>query len=69
MERRASRTIWHLAKHDWFAAGQYSIADIALYGYTHCAAEGGFELSAYPAVRAWLARVAAQSGHIPLSAK
>jgi len=60
---------WHLAKHDWFAAGQYSIADIALYGYTHCAAEGGFELSAYPAVRAWLARVAAQSGHIPLSAK
>ncbi len=59
----------HLAKHDWFAAGQYSIADIALYGYTHCAAEGGFELSAYPAVRAWLARVAAQPGYIPLSEK
>jgi len=59
----------HLAKHDWFAAGQYSIADIALYGYTHCAAEGGFELSAYPAVRGWLARVTAQPGYIPLSDK
>lgn len=59
----------HLAKHDWFAAGQYSIADIALYGYTHCAAEGGFDLSAYPAVRTWLARVAAQPGYIPLSEK
>lgn len=59
----------HLAKHGWFAAGQYSIADIALYGYTHCAAEGGFDLSAYPAVRTWLARVAAQPGYIPLSEK
>jgi glutathione S-transferase len=56
----------HLAKHDWFAGGRYSIADIALYGYTHCAAEGGFDLDAYPKVRAWLKRVAAEPGHIPL---
>jgi glutathione S-transferase len=56
-----------LQTHDWFAGGRYSIADIALYGYTHCAGEGGFDLSAYPAVSRWLARVAAQKGHIPLS--
>ena len=56
----------HLAKRDWFAAGRYTIADIALYGYTHSAADGGFDLGAYPAVRAWLARVAAQPGHVPL---
>jgi len=57
----------HLSKHDWFAGGRYSVADIALYGYTHCAADGGFDLAAYPAVVRWLARVAAQLGHIPLS--
>ncbi len=56
----------HLAKRDWFAGGRYSIADIALYGYTHSAADGGFDLAGYPAVRAWLARVAAQPGHVPL---
>jgi len=43
-----------LARHDWFAGGRYSIADIALYGYTHCAADDGFDLSANPAVGAWL---------------
>ena len=57
----------HLARHDWFAGRHYSIADIALYGYTHCAAEGGFDLSRYPAVVAWLGRVAREPGHIPLS--
>ena len=57
-----------LVNRDWFAGGQYSIADIALYGYTHAAEEGGFELSRYPKVSAWLARVKAQSGHIPLDA-
>jgi glutathione S-transferase len=56
----------NLSKHAWFAGEQYSIADIALYGYTHCAAEGGFELSNYPKVSSWLARVAAQPNHIPL---
>ena len=57
----------HLRAHDWFAADHYSIADIALYGYTHCAAEGGFDLTAFPSVSAWLKRVASQSGHIPLN--
>lgn len=57
----------HLQKQQWFAGGRYSIADIALYGYTHCACEGGFDLAAYPAVSAWLTRVAAQPDHIPLS--
>lgn len=57
----------HLSQYDWFAGNAYSIADIALYGYTHCASEGGFELGRYPRVRAWLDRVAAVPGHIPLS--
>ncbi len=55
----------HLATHDFFAAGRYSIADMALYGYTQVAGEGGFELSQYPAIGAWLARVAAQPGYVP----
>ena len=59
----------HLRDRDWFAAGRYTIADIALYGYTHCAADGGFDLGRYPAVQAWLARVAAQPGYITLEAR
>lgn len=55
-----------LKTHDWFAGGRYSIADIALYGYTHCADEGGFDLGAFPYVTRWLARVAEQPDHIPL---
>jgi glutathione S-transferase len=54
----------HLATRDWFAGGRYSIADIALYGYTHCAVEGGFDLSGFPAVARWLDRVAAQHDHL-----
>jgi glutathione S-transferase len=57
----------HLKSHDWFAGGRYSIADIALYGYTHVAGEGGFDLAEYPHLSRWLSRVAAQPGHIPLS--
>jgi glutathione S-transferase len=56
----------HLTHNDWFAGGAYSLADIALYGYTHCADEGGFELSRYGAVTAWLKRVAAQPRHVRL---
>ncbi len=56
----------HLAANDFFATGRYTIADIALYGYTQVADEGGFDLSQYPAVGAWLARVAAQAGHVPV---
>ena len=59
----------HLARRDWFAAGRYTIADIALYGYTHSAADGGFDLGRYPAVQAWLARVAARPNHVTLAAR
>jgi glutathione S-transferase len=57
----------HLAKHAWFAGDRYSIADIALYGYTHSAGEGGFDLSRYGAVSKWLERVAGEPGYIPLN--
>jgi glutathione S-transferase len=56
----------HLSRHQWFAGERYSIADIALYGYTHCAGEGDFSLSSFPAVSSWLGRVASRSGHIAL---
>jgi glutathione S-transferase len=51
----------------FLVADRYTIADIALYAYTHCADEGGFALSDYPAVTAWLERVAGQPGHIPIT--
>ena len=57
----------HLAGRDWFAGHRYSIADIALYGYTHCAGEGGFDLSRYPSVEAWLRRVEAVPGYVALN--
>ena len=57
-----------LADRAWLVGGAYSIADISLYGYTHVAQEGGFELGAYPAIRAWLERVASQPGHIAITA-
>jgi glutathione S-transferase len=58
MEKQLSRT-------PFFAGNDMSIADIALYAYTHDAHKGGFELDAYPAVSAWLERVRADPGHVP----
>jgi len=58
----------HLRAHVFFAGDAYSIADIALYAYTHVAHEGGFDLAPFPAVRAWLARVADQPRHIAITA-
>jgi glutathione S-transferase len=58
----------HLAKRRWFVGDRYTIADIALYAYTHVADEGGFDLAAYPSVRAWLDRVRAQPGHVRIDA-
>ena len=55
-----------LAKADWLCAGHFTLADIILYAYTHVAEAGGFRLSRYPAVQAWLSRVAAQPGHISI---
>lgn len=56
-----------LERESFLAAGRYTVADIALYAYTHVAHEGGYPLDGYPAIRAWLARVAAQPGHVPMS--
>src|SRR5262249_42743979 len=50
----------HLAGRAFFVGERYSIADIALYAYTHVAAEGGFSLKEYPEVRDWLPHGAAQ---------
>lgn len=59
MEQQLQRT-------PFLVGERYSIADIALYAYTHVADEGGFVLDDFPALRAWLARVAAQPGHVPI---
>lgn len=54
----------HLARRPFFVDGQISVADIALYAHTHVAEEGEFNLAPFPAVRGWLARVAAEPGHV-----
>jgi glutathione S-transferase len=58
-----------LSRRPFFAGGSYSLADIALYAYTHVAHEGAFDLSRYPAILAWLERVRSQPGHIPIDAR
>jgi len=57
----------HLAVREWFVSGAYSIADIALYAYTHVADEGGFDLAKYPAIREWLSHVKSQPRHIAIT--
>jgi glutathione S-transferase len=57
----------HLKDHDYFVGGRYSVADIALYAYTHVADEGGLDLAGYPAVLAWLERVSSQPGYVPIT--
>ena len=59
MERR-------LADREWFVGDQMTLADIALYAYTHVAGEGGFELERFPAIGRWLAHVAGQPGHVTI---
>jgi glutathione S-transferase len=56
----------HLRARDFFAAGRYTIADIALYAYTHIAHQCDYDVSAFPAVQRWLDRVADQPGHIQM---
>ena len=56
----------HLAGAGWFGGDAMTVADIALYAYTHVADEGGFDLGRYPAVTDWLGRVAAEPGHVPM---
>ena len=57
----------HLRARTFFVGESYSIADIALYAYTHVAPEGGFDLAPFPSIRAWLERVAAQPGYIGIT--
>jgi glutathione S-transferase len=56
----------HLASNEFFAAGRYTIADIALYAWTHVAHECDFDLTGFPATRAWLKRIAAQPDYVPM---
>jgi glutathione S-transferase len=58
----------HLGGKSFLVGDRYSIADMSLYAYTHVAHEGDFDLTPYPAVNTWLARVAAQRGHVAIDA-
>jgi glutathione S-transferase len=57
----------HLKGNDWFVANHFSLADIALYAYTHCAEDGGFNLRTYPAVSAWLNRVTSTRNYVKMT--
>jgi glutathione S-transferase len=57
----------HLASRHFFVSERFTIADIALYAYTHVAHEGGFDLSRFPAVNSWLERVRNQPRHVTMS--
>ena len=56
----------HLALHDFFVVGHYTIADIALYAYTHVASQCDYDLAPFPAIRAWLDRVVNQPDFVPM---
>ena len=57
----------HLRDRTFFVGDHYSIADIALYAYTHVADEGGFDLGRFPAIGAWMERIKKQPGHMPIT--
>jgi glutathione S-transferase len=57
----------HLSEHEFLVGERYTIADIALFAYTHVAPEGGFTLEPYPAIGSWLTRVATQPGHVGIA--
>ena len=58
----------HLSGRSYLVDERYTIADIALYAYTHVAEEAGFDLARYPAIGGWLERVADRPGHVPIDA-
>ncbi|HEY4347006.1 MAG TPA: glutathione S-transferase family protein [Gaiellaceae bacterium] len=58
----------HIGGREFFVGDGPTLADIVLYAYTHVAGEGGFDLSGFSGIRAWLDRVAAMPGHIPIDA-
>ncbi len=57
----------HLQKNNFLAGSSYSVADIALYAYTHVAEEGEYDLSSYTSIRRWFGRVESQAGYVPIS--
>ena len=57
----------HLRDRHYFVSDRFGLADIALYAYTHVAGEGGFDLARWPAVQAWIARISALPGHVPMN--
>jgi glutathione S-transferase len=59
----------HLEKNDFFVADRYTIADIALYAYTHVAEEGGFDLTQYDAIKSWFKRIEFEPRHILITDK
>jgi glutathione S-transferase len=72
LTRRGDRVLATMERHlegrKWFVGDAMSLADIALYAYTHAADEAGLSLDARQAIQAWLARVAAEPGHVPIDA-
>jgi glutathione S-transferase len=58
----------HLTKNSYFVGNQYSIADIALYAYTHVAEEGNFDLSGYRNINEWLKRIEGQENYLSIRA-
>jgi glutathione S-transferase len=56
----------HLRERRFFVADRFTLADVALYAYTHVADEGGFDLARWPAVQRWIDRVATLPGHVPI---
>jgi len=57
--------VW-LSTHDWLVDGRYTIADIGLFGYVSMADQGGYDMAQFPSINAWLPRVKAQPGWVPL---
>ncbi len=57
----------HLTNHDYFVGERTTIADLALFAHTHVAPEGDFDLGGFPAVNAWIARIAAEPGHVSMT--
>ena len=73
LQAKGNRALAALEQHlddgrDWFVGDGITLADLALYGYTHAAHEGGFDLTQYPRIEAWLERVASQPGHVSIDA-
>ena len=58
----------HLAAHDWFVAGNMTLADICLFAYTHVAGDADFELRRYPHVLQWIERMKGEPGYLAMDA-